>query len=76
MSRTVRIGDSIVGKVGVGSRRLVTCRTGEFLNLCYVAWPHEAHVDLQPRPIRPSVRRDQGRCRRYANRRETLSQHW
>lgn len=75
MSKTVKIGDSIVGKVGVGSRRL-TCGLRKHLILYHVAWRHAANVVLKSRPIRPSVRRDQGRSRCHASWCETLPQQW
>ena len=75
MSKAVKIGDSVVGKVGVSSPQ-PTCDGRKFLNFDHVAWRNAAHNDSQSCSIRPSVRHDQGCYRCYAPWCETLYQQW
>lgn len=65
MSKTVKVGDILVSKVGVGSLRFA-CDMGRFLSFSRVVWRNATYVDSKSRPTRPSLRRDQGRDRLVA----------
>ena len=75
MSKTVKIGDSVVGQIAVGLYWFVG-DVRDSLNFSRVAWHHDAHMDSQSCPVRSSVRRDQGRHRRSAGWCEALDQQW